>query len=552
MRLTAAAPSKRSQTPSQRKLVSAAQSIPAPVWGWDALSPVAKMPPDHAIRLVNWFPQTSWVELRKGFIQHADTGTGLPVESLMAYQGLTSAKLFAASDDAVFDVTNGLSVTEDVSGLGNARVQATNFANTGGNFLYCVNGADVPFYYDGATWATATITGSGIDATEWVLPNVFKSRLFFIKNNSTAFDYLPIDTIQGAATSFELGGLMSMGGYLMSMGTWSIDAGDGPDDYAVFVTSRGQVIIYRGSDPDNAPDDWQLVGVFNMGAPIGRRCLTRVGADLAVICIDGVLPLSKAMIYERAAAVKVSLTERIQRVMNESARAYKDNFGWQLISYPQGTRCILNVPVQENITQEQYVMNTITGAWCKYTGHNGSCWELLNDNIYFGQNNGIVCEADTNGTDNGEGIEADMMTAFYDYGAPGVNKRWVECQPLITTDTQVTPGIAFNVDFQENAPISVPDSVITQGAEWDLAAWDQAIWPGEVGVQTNWLGASGLGHWMSIRMVADIQSEGLPDAEWGEGVWGGGLWYTSAPEAPEVTLQVNGFNVVYETGRAFV
>lgn len=552
MRLTAASPSRNSKVPTVSPLISKSTSIPAPTWGWDALNPLANMKTDHAVRLVNWFPQTSWVELRKGYIRHADTGTGLPVESLMAYQGLLSARLFAGSSDRVVDVTTS-AVTVGVTGLTNARIQHTNFSTTGGNFLYCVNGADIPFYYDGTTWQTATITGVGIDATEWVYVNVFKNRLFFCKNNSTSFDYLDVDAIQGAATSFELGGLMSSGGYIVAMGTWSIDAGDGPDDYAIFVTSRGQVIIYRGTNPDNAPEDWSLVGVFNMGAPIGRRCLTRVGADLAVICIDGVLPLSKAMIYERAAVVKISLTERIQRVMNESARAYKDNFGWQLISYPQGTRAILNVPMSENVEQQQYVMNTITGAWCLYTGHNGSCWELLNDNIYFGGNNGIVYQADESGSDDGEGIEADMMTAYYAYGSPGVNKRWTECQPLINTDGRVVPGIAFNVDFKENAPLSITESIVNQSAEWDLSAWDQALWPEETEVQVNWLGvAANIGHWASIRLVVDIQSEGLPDAMWAEGVWGGGLWYTEAAIAPEVTLQLNGFNVIYETGRSFV
>jgi hypothetical protein len=551
MLLTASRPSRNSKVATVRPLISSAKSVPAPIWGWDALNPVSKMPPDHAVRLVNWFPQTSWVELRKGYVVHANTATDEPVESLMAYQGLTSAKLFAASADSVFDVTVEDSVTTEVTGLANARIQHTNFATTGGNFLYCVNGADTPFYYDGSTWQTATITGSGIDATEWVQVNVFKNRLFFVKNNSTSFDYLPVDSIQGTAAEFELGGLMSMGGYIMAMSTWSIDAGDGPEDYAVFVTSRGQVIIYRGTDPGEA-DSWALVGVFFMGAPIGRRCMTKVGADVAIICIDGVLPLSKAMVFERAAVVKISLTERIQRVMNESARAYKNNFGWQLISYPQGTRCVLNIPVEENVTQEQYVMNTITGAWCKYTGHNGSCWELLNDNIYFGDNTGRVMLADSTGSDNGEAIVADMMTAFYDYGTAGVVKRWVQCQPLMTTDSQVIPGIAFNVDFQENAPLSVSDSVVTPGAEWDLSAWDQVVWPGEVTSQTNWLGATGIGHWMSIRCVVNIQSQGLPDAEWGVDLWGGGLWYSDSFSAPEVTLQLNGFNIVYETGRAFI
>jgi hypothetical protein len=505
------------------------------------------MPIKRAVRLINWFPQTSWVELRKGFVTHADTGTGEPVESLMAYQGLTSRALFAGSDDSVFDVTTS-SVTTGVTGLSNVRIQHINFANTAGNFLYCVNGADIPFYYSGTVWATATITGA--DASEFVYVNAFKSRLFFISNNSTAFHYLAVDSIQGAATSFELGGLMTQGGYLVAMGTWSIDAGDGPDDYAVFITSRGQAIIYAGTDPDTAAT-WQLVGVFNMGAPIGRRCLTRVGADIAIICIDGVLPLSKAMIFERSAVVKVSLTERIQRVMNESARAYGDNFGWQLISYPRGTRAILNVPVSENEEQQQYVMNTNNGAWCLYTGHNGSCWELLDDTPYFGGNEGVVFEADTSGSDDGEAIFAVMMTAFSYYGSPGLNKRWVECQPLITTDGSVSPGITFNVDFKEDAPLSVPDSTLSASARWDNAVWDQAIWPIESSVQTDWLAVTGVGHCASIRLAVDVRQPVIEGDNWSSALWGTAAWYgTNA--APDVTLQVNGFNVAYEKGQAYV
>lgn len=549
MRLTAVTPSRNSQVPSRRRVISDSTSVPPPVEGWDAISPIAAMPIKRAVRLINWFPQTSWVELRRGFIQHADTGTGLPVESVMAYQGLISRRLFAGSDDTVFDVTTS-SVSAGVTGLTNVRIQHINFATTGGNFLYCVNGADSPFYFNGSTWATAAITGVGVDPTEFVTVNAFKNRMFFISNNSTAFHYLDIDSIQGTATRFELGGLMTQGGFLMAMGTWSLDAGDGPEDYAVFVTSRGQVIIYSGTDPDDAAT-WQLVGRFNMGAPIGRRCLTQVGADIAIICIDGVLPLSKAMIFERAAVVKIALTERIQRVMNESARAYGDHFGWQLISYPKGTRAILNVPVQENEEQQQYVMNTITGAWCLYTGHNGSCWELLDDTPYFGGNEGIVYQADTSGSDNGATISADMMTAFSYYGSPGYNKRWVECQPLITTDGSVTPGITFNTDFREDAPLSVPESTLTTSAKWDNAVWDQAVWPVEATVQTDWRAVTGVGHCASIRLAVEVRQPIIAGDEWSSSLWGSAVWFGDNA-APDVTLQINGFNVAYEKGQAFV
>lgn len=532
----------------QGALLADGKSLPPPVGGWDAISPIANMPPDRAIKLENWFPQTLYVELRNGYVEHSDCGTDEPVESLMAYQGTGDDKLFGASDDTIFDCTVAQNATPVVTGLNNARFQHTNFSTTGGHFLYCVNGADAPQYYDGSAWAVAVITG--FDETDTAYINAFKNRLFFIFNNSTEFGYLPVDSIQGTGKTFELGGFMTMGGYIVAMSTWSIDAGDGPDDYAVFVTSRGQVIIYKGSDPDNAPEDWLLVGVFNMGAPIGRRCLLKVGADVVIISIDGVLPLSKAMIFERAAALKIALTQNIQPVMNASARAYGSNFGWQGISYPRGTRFILNVPIDENVEQEQYVMNTITGAWCKFTNHNGSCWELLNDTPYFGGNNGVVYQADESGADDGEGIMADMVCAFNRYGST-FNKRWTACQPLLTTDNQVAPGLAFNVDFQEDAPISVAASVPSNKALWDVAQWDVDLWPVDRQVQTDWLSVAGVGHYASIRMVVDIDQPGTGlGAVWGTSLWGTHTWEEPAPA--EIVLQVNGFNVTFEPGRAFV
>jgi hypothetical protein len=529
-----------------RRVQAHGASVPPPVEGWDAVSPIAAMSPKRAFRLDNWFPQPSWVELRKGFVEHVNTGSDLPVETLAAYQGVASRKLFAASDDTIYDVTSSGAASASVTGLSNARFQYINFATSGGNFLYMVNGADIPQYYDGSTWATATITG--IDPTAIIGVNGFKERLFFILSDSSAFAYLPVDSIQGAANTYELGGFFTMGGFIMAMGTWSVDAGDGPDDYAVFVSSRGEVAIFRGTDPDNAPTDWALVGVFNMGAPIGRRCLTQVGADVAIICIDGVVPLSKVMIFERAAVAKVTLTQNIQRVMNESARAYGDNFGWQLMSYPRGTRAILNIPVSENAEQRQYVMNTLNGAWCRFTGMNANCWELLNDIPFFGGNDGVVYQADEGGSDAGAQMRADMMTAYNYFGERGNLKRWMMCRPLLTTDGVVNPGIAFNVDFQTDAPISIPNTEAGAQALWDVALWDVGLWAG-LTTQTTWTSVAGLGYCASIRMVVDIVSDVPLPGVWGEATWGGSPW--GVPTSAAVTLQVNGFDLTMETG-AFV
>lgn len=515
-------------------------SVPAPVEGWDSVSPIAAMSPKRAVRLINWFPQPDWVEPRKGYSYHANTGSGVPVETIAAYHGISSDNLFAASGDTIYDVTSSFTSSASVTGLNSARFQYINFAGTGGNFLYMVNGADDPQYFDGASWAAAAITGVAGD--DLVHVNNYKNRLWFVQNSSMDAWYLAVDSIQGAATKFPLGGLFNWGGYLMAIGTWSVDAGLGPQDYIVFVTSRGQAAIYSGSNPAT---DFSLVGVFNMGAPIGRRCLTRVGADLAIISIDGVVPFSKVMIFERAAVPKIALTERIQRVMNKSARDYGGNFGWQLISYPRGTRAILNVPITEGEEQQQYVMNTLSGAWCQFTNMNANCWEIYLDDPYFGGNDGIVYLADTGSTDYNNIFRADMMTAFNYFNMRGRLKRWMMCQPLIRTDQQVNPGIAFNVDFQEDAPISTQSIQAPADSLWDVALWDDDKWGGEIVTQSKWTSVAGLGYCSSIRMVIEIDEPN--PIGWGSATWGLSTWGDNDTSSL-ITLQVNGFNMTWQPG----
>lgn len=519
-------------------------SVPSPIEGWDAISPIAAMSPKRAVRLDNWFPQPDWIEIRKGHIIWSSTN-GQPAETLATYNGISKKEMFAAASDQIFNVTAQGAGVSAVTGLTNARWQYVNFATTGGNFLYMVNGADVPQYYDGTSWLTPTITGTS--ASDFIGINAFKNRLWFVPTASSDVWYLPVDSIQGAAVRFPLGGLFTKGGYVMAMGTWSLDAGNGPDDYAVFISSQGQVAIYQGTDPSTAAN-WNLVGVFDMGAPIGRRCMTKVGADIAIICIDGVLPLSKAMIFERSAAVKVSLTERIQRVMNQSARDYKENFGWQLISYPRGTRAILNVPLTENTEQQQYVMNTLSGAWCRFTGMNANCWELLNEDLYFGGNDGVIYKADTGGTDPGETFTADMMTAFNYYGQRGNQKRWMMCRPQLTTDGQVNPGLAFNVDFREDAPISTPATKAVVASLWDANNWDVSNWSGDVTTASNWTSVTALGYCASVRLQVVVAPAGVmaQQAQWGVTNWGQSAWIGGG--GAEITLQVNAFDVTMESG----
>lgn len=510
-----------------KKIVARGSSFPAPTGGWDAISPLANMPPENAIRLENWFPQAGYCEIRNGHAEHSDTGTGEPVETIMAYQGVQNA-LFAVSNEEIFDITIPGSAVSVYSGLTNSRLQYTNFATSGGNFIWACNGDDNPIYYDGSAFSSAVISGTGITPSDMIQVVPYKGRLWTVLKNKTAAAYLPLDSIQGSAELFEVGTEFNLGGTLNSIGVWSTDSNNGPTSYLVFVSTKGEILVYNISDP-TSPTGVELLGKGIVGSPVGRRSLTPVGSDLAIICLDGVLPISKVLTYDRGALIQVALTRNIQPVMNDSARAYFNNFGWELTSYPRGNMAILNVPLIEASSQQQYVMNTVTGAWCLFTGQNANCWEIYDNRPFFGGNDGVVYEADKGPNDAGNAIPAELKTAFSYYNARGRQKRWNMCRPIITTDGTVQPSLGLDVDFQDTAIATPENTILDPVALWDVALWDIDVWPVEGRTEANWQTVSGIGYCAALKMKVLVSS------------------LQSAP----IILQINGFDVILEDG-AFI
>jgi hypothetical protein len=508
------------------------KSITAPAGGWDAISPLAAMPETNAITLENMFPQPGYVEIRKGHKRHNLVGAAA-IESLMPYHALASAndRLFAASTTVISNVTVFTSASASatasisLSGLANARWQHINFSTSGGNFLWICNGADTPRMYDGSAWATASVVG--ITATTIINVAAFKERLWLVRTDQISPAYLALDAVQGTATPFDLTGVFTKGGYLQAIGTWSLDAGIGPDDYIAFVTSRGEVAVYTGTDPAS---NFVLKGVYEMGAPIGRRCITKVGADLAVISIDGVLPLSKALITDRAAALLQAITRNIQPVMNASARSYKDNFGWELISYARGTRAILNVPITTNVEQQQYIMNTVTGGWARFKGENANCWAVFQDRLFYGGNNGLVKEADCQGFDDDGAIEFDMETAFNYCDTHGRLKQFTMCRALLSSDGQIQPGLGLNVDFSTGATVGPTTFEQSSGDLWDVALWDAGVWPTTNRIITDWTTVEGVGYSASIRVQGSVIAE------------------STAQASDSLVLAINGFDLLVVDG----
>ena len=480
----------------RQQQVAHVSSIPSPVGGWNARDSVAAMAPNDAVIMDNWFPDTDYCKVRNGYANHVTGITG-QVESLMQYSSGTARKMFAAATTAIYDVTSAGAVgAAVVTAQTNARWQHANFGTSGGQFLIAVNGADVPQNYNGTTWQTTPAITVATPAN-FIHVNVFKTRLFFIEKNSLNAWYLPVASIGGAAAKLDFSSICRLGGSLTAMATWSLDGGTGLDDYAVWITSEGEVIVYKGTDP-SAAATWALVGVYRMGRPIGRRCFFKIGSDVVFITTDGFVLLSKALLSDRAQP-QIALSDKIINVANLATNTYGANFGWQAILYPKGKMGIFNVPLQEGSLSHQYVMNTQTGAWCRFTGWNANCWELFDENVYFGTN-GKVCRADRGSVDDTSNIATEVKQAYNYFGAPGRLKRFTMARPLLLSDG--APGVAMimNVDFEDQAPLSEPYYSGAAGSLWNVAFWDVDLWAGALLTKRNWQSLFAVGYAGSFRM----------------------------------------------------
>ncbi len=483
-----------------------AYSLAAPVGGWNARDSIGDMPPLDAVSLVNWFPATTSVNQRHGFTIHA-SGIDERVETLMQYSGGATNKLFAAHNSNITDVTNpGPVGPADVTGLASARWQYVNNTTSGGSYLQAVDGVDKMVVYDGSTWHAdgdgSPYDVTNVDTADCAVIALFKERVWFAKNNTLEAWYLPAGQIGGAAVLLDLSSFASRGGYLMTIIDWTIDAGYGVDDLLAFITSNGEIIVYRGTDPSSAMT-WNMVGVWWLGSPVGRRCAVKFGGDIALLCQDGLVPMASALQSSRVDP-KVALSNKIQLAISQAVESYGANFGWQVFPFPQQNMLIVNVPFDMQAGQQQFVMSTIqrsdgSYSWCNFQGMPAFCWELFQDQPYFG-GYGYVGHAWNGLSDNNTNINTNGLQAFNYFNKPGLQKRFTMMRPTISTNGVPSILGQMNVQFNQSdpsAPLSF--SPIPYG-EWDTGLWDAALWGADLFTISNWEGATGIGYCGAPRL----------------------------------------------------
>jgi hypothetical protein len=478
-----------------------ATTITAPVKGLNDRDAIANMAPEYAVIMQNWWPEPSEVSVRKGSITHADGIVG-DVETLFEYNPPSgAAKLYACADGGIFDVTSSGTVgTAVASGYTNNRWQAVPITTPGGNFVYLFNGVDEPVLHNGTTWlsidgaSTPAITGI-TDTSKIIDGTVFKGRLYLVESGSLNFWYLPVTSVGGAATAFDMGQVFQRGGHIVTSRTWTIDAGDGSDDHLVIISSEGEVAVYAGFDPGTA-GSWALIGLFYLGRPIGQRCAIKFGGDLLIISDDGVFPLGKGLL-SASIDKRVALTDAIQNKIRLDAGSFGSTFGWQLCLASGESALILNVPGQ--FRSKQYAMNTLTGAWTQFDGWDANCWLYTEAGLFFGGNT-KVHRAWTQDSDDGLSIVADVLPAFAYFGSKAVNKFFTLVRPYLATGGNPSILYSLNGDFRAEKPCGVLVTTPPEGMVWGAMTWGSMVWGGSLQQVQDWLTVGGVYKSASLRL----------------------------------------------------
>jgi hypothetical protein len=506
-------------------LRSLSATVPPAIGGWNARDPLDGMAAQDAVVLDNFFPGPANVKLRNGFSSHA-TGVGSDeVETLVEFITEAGVSFLIATSATTIENATSSGAATDITGATTPTVgrwQTVNFRNN----LIMVNGTDQPqrITESGGTPSVADAVYTGIsDDADLVDVTSYKNRLYFVEKDSASVWYGAVDSVVGALTEFDVQSLFRRGGSIQWVSSWSRDSGSGSQDLLVICSVEGEVLVYQGTDPGNA--NWSLFGRFFIPVPIGRRSKINFGSDLLIITEQGVVPLSGILKGNEELTFEFTeITDKIQDAFRDVAVLRASNFGWEGILYPRGNYLLINIPIVEDGTSHQYVMNTLTGAWCRFTGQDASTWAVFNEELYFGATTGgIVYKADTGSSDNNANICPTLRQAFNFFNDRVLEKRFNLGRPLLTADNSLTFSFGVDVDFEVGSAVSETTTTGELGQDWG-DAWDSGSWAAGDIFSKNWLSVAGVGRSASVKLFGDFK---------------------------DVNFSIDGFNIVYEPGGIF-
>lgn len=510
--------------------------LPAPYKGVDTRAALGAMSQENCIYAFNLVPEEFGLKIRPGSREwqvELESSTGLGVKTIMAFEGLDSSKLFAVTNEGIWDVTVAEAtpilkfafVTNTTAAAGHGVF--TNYITAAGDqLMFYADSKNGLFTYTESTnaWTVTTgITGPTIANIVYVV--VHKLRIWFIEKEATFAWYLPIASKAGSATQFFFGPKFPHGGTLRALINWSVDGGKGIDDYLVAVSSSGDVVPYRGADPSvaegagaAAENGWAVVGSYFIGQiPAGVRFYSEHSGELYILSSFGLIGMSDLL---RGVNIKdkagVSLTYPIASILRETLLVTGNTLGWEPIFLPSAGILLITSPVSPATGRYiQYSMSLAVEGWGFWRDASIEVAFEWNKKIYFGTADNRVMIMDVTrdevlidaGAENAAGttIGFSVLTAYNDADSSGKFKipSFVRPDFLSVSPPEYQTKMFFDYAVAEEIFAIGSIELETEG-NWDVSLWDEGIWgSGDLISEHQLQGSAGLGRTMAIALLGE-------------------------------------------------
>lgn len=420
--------------------------LAAPIGGLNVRDSLELMPETDAIAMDNYYPSETKVCLRSGYQAYALNKNEFKVETLIDFSHPENSKLFACGNGEIWDVTSSFNEVKESEGYVNNQWQFVQFRNR----IIACNGYDEPIAYlcnaeNEWVWEKAAFEGEGLQPRKLIGVCTSKQRLFFIETNSLNCWYSEgVGEVQGKFLKLDFSSMVSKGGHLQAIVSWTQDGGQGTDDLTVFITSEGEVLVYSGNNPSQA-DDWFLKGKYYISRPIGNRAALQYKGDVIIITEEGYMPLSLALPLNQAASSAIAYSDKIRGLVLDRIKNNKNHFGWQALMYPRGGYALFNVPNREQF--EQHIINMSSGAWCRFVDIRAGCWGMFMGRLYFGSDKGVYL-FDEGKSDDGKHIYGKVQQAFSALLSPNLKKIQM-INPRTKSSSRYALSIYTLMDFED-------------------------------------------------------------------------------------------------------
>ena len=543
------------KVPRARAVNGTIVPVGIPYKGLNTRAAFNAMDPNEAITMRNVVVESYGIRTRKGYTEWASNlPTTEPVNTILNYYPATVSpgtqsqgpnnqrskdlvatmmvqprsgagpgpgQIFAAQGNDIFNVTNGgpgpWTAEAGIVTTGGSFWNGVNYQNVAGSFLLIANESGGYAIYNGTTWAmpsmgTGTGQVSGVDPAMIIGVSTWKERVWFVEKNSTRAWYLPAGQITGVAIPFDFGNQYDHGGAQVFLGGWTIDGGVGIDDYLVSISSQGDVVIYKGTDPDDATT-FLLHGTWYSGPlPAGLRGVEAGGGEIYILTQYGILPLSKLLQPSNLAAQTMQrLSQDIDPLIAILMRQYSSLSGWAILPIAKEELLLVKTPpLQDTAIAESFLaFKTTTQTWSTFTDLPLAHIRNVGPLAYAGTRDGRVVRAFDGPLDNvtianpqGYGIHCRVTPAYNTLKAPGINKRIALVRPYFLVSA--IPAVQFTIltNYGGPQPISIPSlpTPVGDGDIWDTALWDVGIWSGSLRSLHTWFGALGWGHVATVQL----------------------------------------------------